>query len=67
MKTTLDIPEELLNEVLVYSQSSSKKSAVITAMKDYIQRKKMEKFTRHLGNLDGFITSEELQSLRRKR
>lgn len=67
MKTTIDIPENLLDEVLVYSKQRSKKDAVITAMTEYIQKKKMEEFASKLGKLEHLITSSELQKLRRKR
>ncbi len=67
MKTTVDIPEVLLKEVLSYSKQRSKKDAIITAMTEYIQKKKMEEFASRLGTLDHLITSTELQKLRRKR
>ncbi len=67
MKTTVDIPANLLDQVLIYSKQRSKKDAIITAMTEYIQKKKMEEFASKLGKLENFITNSELQKLRRKR
>ena len=66
MKTTIDIPEKILSEVLLYSKMKSKKDAIITAMEEYVQKKKMEKFASKLGTLENLISSAELQKLRRK-
>ncbi|MBP7280083.1 MAG: type II toxin-antitoxin system VapB family antitoxin [Leptospiraceae bacterium] len=66
MKTTIDIPEKILSEVLLYSKMKSKKDAIITAMEEYVQKKKMEKFASKLGTLENLISNSELQKLRRK-
>jgi len=66
MKTTIDIPEDILSEVLLYSKKKSKKDAIVTAMQEYIQKKKMEKFALKLGTLENIISTNELQKIRRK-
>jgi hypothetical protein len=66
MKTTIDIPDKILSEVLLYSNRKSKKDAILTAMEEYIQKKKMEKFASKLGTLENLISTAELQKLRRK-
>jgi|JI9StandDraft_1071089.scaffolds.fasta_scaffold751251_2 hypothetical protein len=66
MKTTIDIPEKILSEVLLYSKMKSKKDAIITAMEEYVQKKKMEKFASKLGTLENLISNSELQKLKRK-
>jgi hypothetical protein len=67
MKTTIDIPEKILLDVLFYSNKKSKKDAILTAMEEYIQKKKMENFASKLGTLDNLISNSELQRLRRKK
>lgn len=66
MKTTIDIPEKILLEVLQYSKMKTKKDAILIAMEEYVKRKKMEKFASKLGSLENLISSSELQKLRRK-
>ena len=66
MKTTIDIPDKILSEVLLYSNRNSKKDAIITAMEEYVQKKKMEKFASKLGTLENLISTAELKKLRHK-
>ncbi|MBK8398343.1 MAG: type II toxin-antitoxin system VapB family antitoxin [Leptospiraceae bacterium] len=40
MKTKIDIPERILSVVLLYSKMKSKKDAIISAMEEYVQKKK---------------------------
>ncbi|MDX1959224.1 MAG: type II toxin-antitoxin system VapB family antitoxin [Leptospiraceae bacterium] len=42
MKTTIDIPDKILSEVLLYSNKKSKKDAILTAMEEYVQKKKRQ-------------------------
>ncbi len=49
MKTTLNIPEDLVNTTMRLSGSKTKTGAIVTAMKEYIRRKKLE----HIVELEG--------------
>jgi metal-responsive CopG/Arc/MetJ family transcriptional regulator len=51
MRTTLNIPDELIRELHRFSNEKSKTKAISTAIKDYIRRKKIE----HLLALHGKI------------
>ena len=51
MRTTLNIPDELIKELHRISNEKSKTKAVSVAIKDYIRRKKIE----HLLSLSGRI------------
>jgi len=42
MKTTLNIPEELVKKTMKLSKSKTKTAAIITAMEEYVRRKKLE-------------------------
>jgi len=42
MRTTMDLPEDLLDEAKILSGTRSKTAAVILALKDYIDRKKID-------------------------
>ncbi len=52
MKTTMNIPEDLVKKTMQLSKSKTKTEAVITAMKEYIRRKKLEKIVGMAGELD---------------
>lgn len=42
MKTTLNIPEDLVKKTMQLSKSRTKTEAIITALKEYIRRKRLE-------------------------
>jgi len=42
MRATLNIPDELINEVQRLSGEKTKTQAIVTVMEDYVRRKKME-------------------------
>lgn len=52
MRTTLNIPDELIKELRRFSHDKSKTRAISIAIEDYVRRKKIE----HLLSLSGNIT-----------
>ncbi len=52
MKTTLNIPEDLVKKTMKLSKSKTKTKAIITALKEYIRRKKLDDIIRMEGKLD---------------
>jgi len=64
MKTTIDIPKELLEEAMKLTRAKTKREAVVTAMADFTRRKRIAALRRHLGTCKDFLTSEELKRLR---
>lgn len=42
MRATLNIPDELIDEVRRLSGQSSKTGAIVTVMEEYVRRRKME-------------------------
>ena len=42
MRATLNIPDELIEEVQRLSGQKTKTQAIVTVMEDYVRRKKME-------------------------
>ena len=51
MRTTIDIPEDLLEEAKNLSGARSKTTAVILALKDYIDRKKIDSLRKLRGSV----------------
>jgi Arc/MetJ family transcription regulator len=64
MKTTIDIPDDVLKEAMKYSKAATKREAVVTALEDYNRRNRMARLVRHLGKSNGFFTPQELEKLR---
>ncbi len=64
MKTTLDIPSDVMEDAIKYTGAKSKRDAIVTAVSDFNRRHKLESLANRLGTFDDFISSEELSELR---
>jgi Arc/MetJ family transcription regulator len=64
MRTTLDLPEDLLTEVKSLAGTRSKTAAVVLALKDFIDRKKIEELRKLRGSN---IVEQDLSALRHTR
>jgi Arc/MetJ family transcription regulator len=61
MRTTIDIPDELLREAMEMTGARTKREAIVTAVRDYTSRRKMASLVRHLGTCDDLMTPAELE------
>lgn len=64
MKTSLDIPDEMMQELMKLTKTKVKKVAILTAITEYNQRKRMHNLTRHLGMLDNMMKQSDLKKMR---
>jgi Arc/MetJ family transcription regulator len=64
MKTTIDIPEEELADAMRYAGVATKREAVVTAIREYNQRRRMAALSRHAGTSDTFESIEQLNQKR---
>lgn len=65
MRTTIDINDDLLKEIMAKSGAKTKKSAVVIAIKDYLKSKRREELKSLVGNYDEF--GLDLKSLKKMR
>lgn len=66
MKTTVDIPERELQDVIRFTRARTKKEAIVTAITDFNRRRRMAELTRRAGACADLVTADELQRLRRR-
>ena len=66
MKTTVDIPEVELEDVMRFTRAATKREAIVTAIAEYNRRRRMAALAEHAGQGESMISPEELQALRRK-
>jgi Arc/MetJ family transcription regulator len=64
MKTTVDIPEDALQEAMRHTGAKTKRDAVVIALAEFNRRRRLQRLTERFGTLDGFMTQEELQRMR---
>lgn len=67
MKTTIDIPDAELRDVVRNTGAATKREAVVTAIADYNRRKRLAAVVKEFGTMKAFMTRDELQRLRRDR
>jgi Arc/MetJ family transcription regulator len=64
MKTLIDIPDDVMKELLKESKAKTKKAAVILAIREYINMRKREKLISMMGKYDFGYTQEDLEKMR---
>jgi Arc/MetJ family transcription regulator len=65
MRTTFDINEELIREVMKVSQAKTKKGAIVIALKEYLRAKRRQELKEMIGTYNEFnLTLEELEKMR---
>ncbi len=65
MRTTIDVNEDLINDVMKKAGVRTKKDAIVTALKDYLRHKKVEELKGLIGNYESFdLTLDDLKKMR---
>jgi len=65
MRTTIEINEELISDVMKKAGVKTKKDAIVTALKDYLRHKKVEELKGLVGNYESFdLTLDDLKKMR---
>lgn len=64
MRTTLDLPEDLINEAMKAAQVNTKTKAIITALEELIRKSKISGIKQYKGKIDLDI---DLSTLRGRR
>jgi hypothetical protein len=66
MKTTVDIPDDELKDAMRFSKASTKREAIVMAIREFNQRRRMAALARHAGTCKRLSTAPELIRSRRK-
>ena len=65
MRTTIDINEELIDDVMKKAGVRTKKAAIVIALQDYLRHKKVDELKGLIGNYDAFnINLNDLKKMR---
>ncbi|MGD8329589.1 MAG: type II toxin-antitoxin system VapB family antitoxin [Acidobacteriota bacterium] len=65
MKTTVDIPDDELDEIMRLTGAKTKKEAVVTAIREFNRRRKLDDVLDRLGTFEEVMSQQELQEMRR--
>jgi hypothetical protein len=66
MKTTVDIPDETLSDVMKFTKAKTKRDAIVAAIEDFNRRCRMAELVKYSATSKSLISVTELQRLRRK-
>ena len=66
MKTTVDIPDGELEDAMRFTRARSKREAIVTAIVDFNERRRMAQLARRAGSCAKLMTAEELRRQRRR-
>ncbi len=61
MRTTLDLPEPLLNEAIKLSHQKTKTSVIITALEDFVRKNRIQGLKRFKGKVNFDIDLDALR------
>ena len=64
MKTTIDIPDNLLEDAIAFAGSRTKREVVVTALTEFNQRHRMARLVKSFGTCAHFMTAKELEETR---
>lgn len=64
MRTTLDLPENLLNEAMKATHTSTKTGVIVKALEDLVRKSKISDIKKYRGKIDLDIDLDELRDRR---
>ena len=64
MKTTIDIPQDELSDVIRFTGARTKREAVVTAIAEFNRRRRIAELMKHAGTCANLLTVEELHASR---
>ena len=66
MKTTVDIPENELEDAMRFTRARTKREAIVTAIVDFNERRRMIEIAKLAGSCPKLVTAEQLRRQRRR-
>ncbi|NKB68114.1 MAG: type II toxin-antitoxin system VapB family antitoxin [Candidatus Latescibacteria bacterium] len=61
MRTTLDLPETLVDEALKLSHQKTKTAVIITALEDFVRKARISEIKKYKGKIDLDIDLDDLR------
>jgi Arc/MetJ family transcription regulator len=64
MRTTLDLPEHLLNEAMQLTQTTTKTGVIVKALEDLVRKSKISDIKKYKGKIDLDIDLDKIRDRR---
>ena len=62
MRTTLDLPEKLLNEAMKLTHTGTKTGVIVLALRELVRKSKLSDLKKYRGKIDLDIELDELRN-----
>ena len=66
MKILVDVPDQEIDDALRFTNTKTKREAIVSAVAGFNRRMRMAELTRHAGTCTNLITPQDLQAERRQ-
>lgn len=66
MKTTVDIPDNELEDAMRFTRARTKREAIVTAITEFNRRRRMAELAKRAGSCPELLTANELKQQRRR-
>ena len=66
MKTTVDIPDNELEDAMRFTRARTKREAIVTAITEFNRRRRMAELVKRAGSCPELLTANELKQQRRR-
>lgn len=63
MKTSLEIPDEEMRDLVKFTRAKTKREAIVTAIVDFNRRRRMAALVKHSGAFRSLPTNEDLEAV----
>jgi len=64
MKTTINIPDDSLRDLMAFTRAETKRAAIVQAVEDFNRRQRMAGLTKYAGTFKDFNAQEDLGRMR---
>lgn len=64
MKTTIDIPDSAILDLMNFTHAKTKREAVLKAIDNFNQQQKMIQLANMLGSFEDFMDRDDLENMR---
>lgn len=66
MRTTIDIPDDELEDAMRFTRARTKREAVVVAIREFNRRRRMAALSKRAGTCADLMTADELRHLRHR-
>jgi len=63
MKTTVEIPDGALRDLVRFTRAKTKREAIVTAIEDFNRRRRMAALAKYSGSFGSLLSNDQIEAL----